>query len=124
MGCVPRQLFGSAVAYYARYRPGYPQDLVDAVAARAGLDGTQRVLDIGCGTGQITIPLARHARAILAIDPVADMLARGCEAAQAAGRATSPGWRATPARSPRSPGRAQIWRYSPRRFTGPTGPPS
>jgi membrane protein required for beta-lactamase induction len=33
-------LFGSAVAYYARYRPGYPQDLEDAVAARAGLDGT------------------------------------------------------------------------------------
>ena len=85
MGGVPHQLFGSAVAHYAQYRPGYPQDLVDAVAARAGLDGTQRVLDIGCGTGQITIPLARHAHAIVAIDPVAGMLARGSEAAQAAG---------------------------------------
>jgi 2-polyprenyl-3-methyl-5-hydroxy-6-metoxy-1,4-benzoquinol methylase len=58
--------------------------LVDALAARAGLDGTQRVLDIGCGTDQITIPLARHARAVVAIDPVADMLARGQQAAQAA----------------------------------------
>jgi SAM-dependent methyltransferase len=85
VGCVPHQLFGSAVAYYARYRPGYPQDLVDALAARAGLDGTQRVLDIGCGTGQITIPLARHARAVVAIDPLAGMLAHGREAAQAAG---------------------------------------
>ncbi len=80
-----QQLFGSAVAYYARYRAGYPQGLVDTLAAKTGLDGTQRVLDIGCGTGQMTIPLARHAHAILAIDPVADMLARGREAAQAAG---------------------------------------
>jgi SAM-dependent methyltransferase len=77
-------LFSSAVAYYAQYRPGYPQDMVDALAARVGLDGTQRVLDIGCGTGQLTIPLARHARAVVAIDPVADMLVRGRQAAQAA----------------------------------------
>ncbi len=58
---------------------------MDTLAVRAGLDGTQRVLDIGCGTGQISIPLARHARAIVAIDPVADMLAHGSQAAQAAG---------------------------------------
>ena len=84
MNCFP-QLFGSAAAYYARYRPGYPQGLVDALAASRGLDGTQRVLDIGCGTGQITIPLAHHARAVVAIDPVAEMLAGGRQAAEAAG---------------------------------------
>ena len=85
MDSVPQQLFSSAVDYYAQYRPGYPQSLVDALAARAGLDGTQRVLDVGCGTGQLTIPRARHARAVVAIDPVAGMLARGQQAAQAAG---------------------------------------
>jgi SAM-dependent methyltransferase len=83
--CDPLQLFGSAAAYYARYRPEYPRGMVDALAAKTCLDGTQRVLDIGCGTGQITIPLARRAREIVAIDPVADMLARGRQAAQAAG---------------------------------------
>src|SRR5215472_11194967 len=50
-----------------------------------GLDGSQRVLDIGCGTGQMTIPLARHASAVLAIDPVPGMLAAGRQAARAAG---------------------------------------
>jgi SAM-dependent methyltransferase len=83
--CAPQQLFGSAVAYYAQYRPRYPQGLVDALAARTGLDGTQRVLDIGCGTGQMTIPLARHAQEVVAIDPLPGMLAGGREAAQVAG---------------------------------------
>jgi SAM-dependent methyltransferase len=83
--CVPQQLFGSAVAYYARYRPGYPQGLVDVLAASRELDGSQRVLDIGCGTGQITIPLARYACTVVAIDPVAGMLVRGRQAAEAAG---------------------------------------
>jgi ubiquinone/menaquinone biosynthesis C-methylase UbiE len=82
---VPQQLFSSAADYYAQYRPGYPQSLVDALAARAGLNGTQRVLDIGCGAGQLTIPLARHVRAVVAIDPVPGMLARGRQAAHAAG---------------------------------------
>ena len=85
MAPAPQQFFGSAVPYYARYRPGYPRAMVAALAARAGLDGTQRVLDIGCGTGQMTIPLARHARTVVAIDPLPGMLAHGQRAARAAG---------------------------------------
>jgi SAM-dependent methyltransferase len=82
---VPQELFGSAAAHYARYRSGYPQELLDTVAARTGLDSRQRVLDIGCGTGQVAIPLARHASAVVAIDPAASMLAHGRAAARAAG---------------------------------------
>jgi ubiquinone/menaquinone biosynthesis C-methylase UbiE len=82
---VPQDLFASAVAYYARYRSGYPLAELDALAARVGLDGSGRIIDVGCGTGQLSIPLARHAGAVVAIDPVADMLAYGRRAAQAAG---------------------------------------
>jgi 2-polyprenyl-3-methyl-5-hydroxy-6-metoxy-1,4-benzoquinol methylase len=82
---VSLDLFASAVPYYARYRSGYPRAELDALAARVGLDGTQRVVDVGCGTGQLAIPLARHASTVLAIDPVADMLVAGRRAARAAG---------------------------------------
>lgn len=85
VGGATLDLFASTVPYYARYRSGYPLADVDALAARVGLDGTQRVIDVGCGTGQFAIPLARHASAVVAIDPVADMLAAGRQAARAAG---------------------------------------
>jgi ubiquinone/menaquinone biosynthesis C-methylase UbiE len=82
---VPNELFESAVPYYARYRSGYPADGLDALATQVGLDSSQRVLDIGCGTGQVSIPLARHAGTVVAIDPLAEMLACGRNAARAAG---------------------------------------
>jgi ubiquinone/menaquinone biosynthesis C-methylase UbiE len=85
VGGVPQDLFASAVSYYARYRSGYPVAELDALAARVGLDGSGQVIDVGCGTGQLAIPLARHASTVIAIDPVADMLAHGRRAAQAAG---------------------------------------
>ncbi len=85
MGRVPQDLFASAVSHYARYRSGYPVADIDALAGRVGLDGNQRVIDVGCGTGQLAIPLARHASTVIAIDPVADMLAEGRQAARAAG---------------------------------------
>ena len=119
MDCVPQQLFGSAVAYYAQYRPSYPQGLVDALAARTGLNGTQRVLDIGCGSGQMTIPLARHAQEVVAIDPLPGMLAG--RRPERLGRPISPGLRVTPVTSSSSPDQGQIWPCSPRPFTGPTG---
>lgn len=54
----PRGLFTGTASYYARYRPGYPPDMFTTLEHRLGLDGTQRVLDLGCGTGQIAVGLA------------------------------------------------------------------
>jgi ubiquinone/menaquinone biosynthesis C-methylase UbiE len=85
VGGVPQDLFASAVSYYERYRSGYPIAELDALAARIGLDGSGRVIDVGCGTGQVAVPLARHAGTVVAIDPLADMLAYGHRAARAAG---------------------------------------
>jgi len=78
-------LFATAAPYYARFRPRYPDELFEFLAARLGLDGGQLALDVGCGTGQASIPLARHVSRVIALDPVPEMLELGREAAERAG---------------------------------------
>ena len=82
----PEGLFASAVRQYARYRPGYPPREVGRLADLVGLDQSSTVADIGCGTGQLSIPLAERAGLVIAIDPLPDMLAAGRALAEAHGR--------------------------------------
>jgi SAM-dependent methyltransferase len=62
-------LFTGTAWHYARYRPGYPQVFFDDVVQRFHLDGTGRLLDLGCGTGQLTLPLAEHVTEAVGMDP-------------------------------------------------------
>ncbi len=41
----------------ARFRPAYPAALIAQIAARCGLDGSGRLLDLGCGPGLLAIAL-------------------------------------------------------------------
>jgi SAM-dependent methyltransferase len=68
-------LFRGAATYYSRFRRGYPDELLDLLADRAGLDGTGRLLDLGCGTGQLAVPLAARVEEVVAVDPEPEMLA-------------------------------------------------
>ncbi|WP_437304755.1 class I SAM-dependent methyltransferase [Sorangium sp. So ce388] len=70
-------LFEGTAGYYARYRPGYPDPLFALLIDRFQLGPSSRVLDLGCGTGQIAIPLARRGVPVHAVDPDLDMLAEG-----------------------------------------------
>jgi SAM-dependent methyltransferase len=67
-------MFRSTASYYARYRPGYPTELLDELAAATGLDGTGRLLDLGCGPGTIAIPLASRVAEVIAVDNEPEML--------------------------------------------------
>jgi ubiquinone/menaquinone biosynthesis C-methylase UbiE len=69
-------LFAGTAEWYARFRAGYPQELIEQLAAAAGLDGTGRLLDLGTGTGQLAVPLASHVAEVLAVDPEPEMLAQ------------------------------------------------
>lgn len=76
---------GATAAYYARYRRGYPPAVVDAIVAAFGLDGRDLVVDLGCGTGQLTVPLAGRVGTVVGVDPEPDMLALARSSGRRAG---------------------------------------
>jgi SAM-dependent methyltransferase len=65
--------FGSAASAYERYRPGYPDALVDEVLAYADRP-VRTALEIGAGTGKATRVFAGRGIAVTATDPDAAML--------------------------------------------------
>ncbi|WP_300612400.1 class I SAM-dependent methyltransferase [Trebonia sp.] len=74
--------FGGEVAgFYHQYRRGYPAAVIDMLTGAFGLTGDDLVIDLGCGTGQLTLPIARRVRAVAGVDPEPDMLARARQAA-------------------------------------------
>lgn len=75
--------FGGEVAgFYHKYRHGYPSAVIDAVADAFGLNDQDLVVDLGCGTGQLTLPMAERVCAVVGLDPEPDMLLRARRAAR------------------------------------------
>ena len=69
-----KSLFKSAASCYAEFRVPYPKGLMARVVADCGLDGRQRLLDLGCGTGEVFLPLLPQVASVVAVDPDPDML--------------------------------------------------
>jgi SAM-dependent methyltransferase len=63
-----RATFEEVPELYDRARPLYPPQLFDDLVAYAGLDATSRVLEIGCGTGQATLPLAERGLEVVCVE--------------------------------------------------------
>lgn len=84
-------LFASTAEYYASYRPRYSERMFTYLGNRFSLDNAL-VLDIGCGTGEIAIPMSRYAEEVIAMDPSGEMLEEGKTKASEAKR-TNIEWR-------------------------------
>jgi SAM-dependent methyltransferase len=70
-----RGLFDGVAGLYDATRQGYPAEIVDAIFATAAIGpGAAAVLEIGCGTGQLTRQLAGRALNLTAIDIGAAMV--------------------------------------------------
>jgi len=65
--------FDSVASAYDRYRPRYCEALFDDLFAIAGLSDHGRGLEIGCGTGIATIPIARRGLNLVCLEPGAEL---------------------------------------------------
>ncbi|KDN18155.1 class I SAM-dependent methyltransferase [Amycolatopsis rifamycinica] len=74
-------LYSGSARYYARGRVAYPAELPAAFAAELGLDGSGRLLDVGCGPGSLTLPLAGLFEEAVGLDADEDMLAEAARLA-------------------------------------------
>src|SRR4051794_20498628 len=78
-------LYAGSASYYVRGRVPYPAALVDLLVSELGLDGRGRLLDVGCGPGSLTLPLAAHFEQVVGVDADEQMLAEGERQAASAG---------------------------------------
>jgi ubiquinone/menaquinone biosynthesis C-methylase UbiE len=55
-----RHTFNEAAGSYHHVRPDYPAEFFDELIAVAGSAPGDHLLDVACGPGQATVPLARR----------------------------------------------------------------
>jgi len=66
-------LFRGTAEYYSRFRPRYPPVLIDAIERTVGAGDP--LLDLACGTGEVSLSLADRVTEIWAIDLEPEMVA-------------------------------------------------
>jgi SAM-dependent methyltransferase len=63
-----RRTFENAADLYDSARPSYPDELFDDLASLAGLEGGDRLLEIGCATGKATRGLLERGFSVVCVE--------------------------------------------------------
>ena len=69
------QVFDEIAAEYDRHRPAYPDELVDQACQVAGIGSGDHVLEVGCGSGQLTRGLVARGLHVTALEPGKSLIA-------------------------------------------------
>ena len=69
------RVFDEVAAEYDRRRPTYPDELVDQACQIAGIGSGDHVLEVGCGSGQLTRGLVARGLRVTALEPGKTLMA-------------------------------------------------
>lgn len=69
------KVFDEIADEYDRHRPMYPDEIVDQACQVAGIGAGDPVLEIGCGSGQLTRSLVARGLRVTAIEPGQNLIA-------------------------------------------------
>src|SRR5512135_1951250 len=69
-----RSVFNEDAAAYDAIRPDYSVQLIEDVLSFSQIPAGGRILEVGCGTGQASLPFAQRGYALLCIDIGEEML--------------------------------------------------
>jgi|SRR6185437_1160080 ubiquinone/menaquinone biosynthesis C-methylase UbiE len=75
----PTERFSSRVEYYVRFRPTYPQEVINVLRDECDLRPDHLIADIASGTGLFTRLLLENGNRVLGVEPNADMRSAGEE---------------------------------------------
>src|SRR3984885_14791732 len=78
-------VFDEIAADYDRHRPDYPDELVDQACQVAGIGSGDHVLEVGCGTGQLTRGLVARGLHVTALEPGTNLIALARQNLEGAG---------------------------------------
>jgi SAM-dependent methyltransferase len=79
------RVFDEVAAEYDRHRPAYPDELLDQACRIAGIGSGDHVLEVGCGSGQLTRGLAARGLHITALEPGKSLMALARQNLEGAG---------------------------------------
>ena len=68
-------VFDEIAAEYDRHRPAYPDELIDQACRVAGIGSGDLVLEVGCGSGQLTRALLARGLRVTAVEPGQNLIA-------------------------------------------------
>src|ERR1700733_1600659 len=69
----PTRRFSTRAEFYARARPRYPRGLLEFCRNTLGLQPTNRVADVGSGTGFLSELFLQNGNQVFAIEPNEEM---------------------------------------------------
>jgi SAM-dependent methyltransferase len=75
-------IYDGAAVHYRYGRPAYSRGLEALLREELGLDGSGRLLDVGCGPGILTVRLAHLFGEAVGLDPDPEMIAEARRAAE------------------------------------------